>query len=480
MTYSALILLIGVPVALGAAIGLVGRRPASHWLASPLTALAMVSVAAGAILTTPGTPLVLAGTPLSLSRIGRLELIFLAGLVGLLVLYLAVRAQRFALLPLLPPLVAAVAAGRAFDAQLLVAAAFVQLAALLASVVMIGERLEWQASVAGAAYLVLSALGGMALLFGLVLADLQRISPGGLVTIPFVVAVLTIGFALLWGAAPLHFWVPNTAEHAGHVGVIVAVGVVGPATLGLLLQALAAMPQLVSGEREQVLFLNAAVAMAWFGALAALAPGPLRRVLGYALVSDIAFVIAGTATLTRIGVVGAVAHVAHRSLVTLVLFGAAAELEQNDREARLLPAVPAAASAGGTGSADGAGDARSGAGPCAAPYMWLTLLLGTLTLLGVPPLGGFAADWAVYQAVALQDWRLSIGLAGAALVCLCALLAALGRARQEYPRPWRRPRPAEWLLMGLACVAALWGLAPGPLLGAIHGAVSQLAFLKPF
>jgi hypothetical protein len=34
--------------------------------------------------------------------------------------------------------------------------------------------------------------------------------------------------------------------------------------------------------------------------------------------------------------------------------------------------------------------------------------------------------------------------------------------------------------MGVAAVAALWGLAPGPALGAIHRAVSELAFVRPF
>jgi hypothetical protein len=66
------------------------------------------------------------------------------------------------------------------------------------------------------------------------------------------------------------------------------------------------------------------------------------------------------------------------------------------------------------------------------------------------------------------------------VACLLAVLAALGRVRRPYPTPWRAPRPTEIYLMSLAAFAALWGLAPGPALGAIHHAVSQLPFLKPF
>ena len=124
--------------------------------------------------------------------------------------------RRTSALPILLPLIlAAIAAGRTFGPGLLVAASLLQLAAILTSVLMIGEQPDWQAGVAGAIYLTLSALGGMALLFGLVLADLQRLSPGGLVTVPFVVAVLSVGFALQWGVAPLYFWLPNAYQRAG-------------------------------------------------------------------------------------------------------------------------------------------------------------------------------------------------------------------------------------------------------------------------
>jgi hypothetical protein len=38
----------------------------------------------------------------------------------------------------------------------------------------------------------------------------------------------------------------------------------------------------------------------------------------------------------------------------------------------------------------------------------------------------------------------------------------------------------EVALMALAAFVALWGLAPGPALGAIHQAAGELPFLKPF
>jgi formate hydrogenlyase subunit 3/multisubunit Na+/H+ antiporter MnhD subunit len=448
MTYLSLALLVVAPVALGALAAAVPRR-AAHGLA----VLAMGATLAGVLLTAPGTPLLIGNTALGLTAIGRLELGFLAVIGGLLVAYHFASGRASALPILLPPILAAIAAGRTFGPGVLVAASFLQLAAILTSLLMIGEQPDWQAGVAGANYLTLSALGGMTLLFGFVLADLQSLSPGGLVTVPFVVAVLAVGFALQWGVAPLYFWLPNAYERAGPGAAALAVCIVGPATLGLLIQALSALPQLVVDETVNQYLLLGGLGTAAFGAAAAIAPGKLRRTLGYVLVADLGYVVAGMATLSRIGLTGATLHMAHRSLTALLLLAAAAELERVDR---------------------GATDDE-----CPAPYLWAVLLVGTLSLVGVPPLSGFAADWAVLQALFLTDGRLALFLAATSVVCLAATLTALGRLRRSYPRPWRRPRPVEVFLILGALFVALWGLAPGPALEAIHHAAGELPFLKP-
>jgi formate hydrogenlyase subunit 3/multisubunit Na+/H+ antiporter MnhD subunit len=160
----------------------------------------------------------------------------------------------------------------------------------------------------------------------------------------------------------------------------------------------------------------------------------------------------GMSTYSRIGVSGAALHMAHRGLMALILLAAAHELER---------------------------EAMDSSQP-AAPYSWGTLLVGVLALIGVPPLAGFAANWAVLQAASLVDWRLTAALAITSAVALAAGLAAVGRLRGSYPLPWRRPSPVERYLMALTALAALWGLAPGPALRAIHEAVSELAFVRPF
>ena len=161
--------------------------------------------------------------------------------------------------------------------------------------------------------------------------------------------------------------------------------IVGPATLGLLIQSLSALPQLVADESVNRLLMLGGLGTAAFGAGAALAPAKLRRTLGYILVADLGLVIAGLATFSRIGLTGATLHMAHRCLVALLLLAAAAELERVDR-----------------GAPD---DGRP------APYLWGTLLVGSLVLVGVPPFSGFAATWAVLQALTLSDGRLVLALA---------------------------------------------------------------------
>jgi NADH-quinone oxidoreductase subunit N/multicomponent Na+:H+ antiporter subunit D len=447
MTPLGLVLLVAVPLGAGVASALLPRRPANA-----IAALSLALMLVAVLITRSAAPLLVGETELTLTPIGRLELGYLIAL-GLALLGYHYLAGRTAPLPaLLPPLAASVAAGALFTRDLLVAASFLQLAALIAALLMIGELPEWGASVAGAIYLVLSALGGMALLFGFVLADVQRLSPGGLVTLPFVVAALTVGLGLQWGAAPLYAWVPNALQRAGPASTTLAISLIGPATLGLLLQALSARPQLVVDERVNGFLTMGGLVTAGFGALAALAPSKPRRALGYLLVSDLGYVLVGMSTYTRIGVAGATLHMAHRALVAFLLLAAAHEVERDSLDSTEPP----------------------------APYAWGTLLIAVLALCGVPPLAGFAANWAVLQAASLVDWRLAAGLALISSVALAAGLAAVGQLRSPYPFPWRRPRAVERYLMGVAAVTALWGLAPGPALGAIHRAVSELAFVRPF
>ena len=449
MTYPALVLLVGAPLALGIASIALGRT-AAHALA----VLAAACVVAGCVIAVPGIPLVIGESALGLEQIGRLELGFLAVYGTAVTGYHYLSGRASPLPALLPAMLAAVAAGRLFGPQLLVAASFLLITALLIGLLMIAEQPDWQTGVSGAAFLILTALGGMALLFGFVLADIQRLSPGGLVTVPFVVAVLSVGLALHLGVAPLHFWVSNAFERAGPASIALAIGLLGPATVGLLLQALTALPQLVVDDEVNGYLTAGGLFTAVFGAVAALAPVRLRRRLGYVFVSDIGFVLAGTVTYTRLGVTGAALHLAHRSLMVLVLVGSIAELERSERP--------------------------TGNGAPPSPYLWGTLLVGMLSFAAVPPLSGFAGAWPIYQALSLADWRLALVLAATSLVCLAALLTALGRARPALPRAWPRPRPVEWALMVLAAFGALWGLTPGPYLGAIYRAVSQLPFLKSF
>ncbi|MGI8424982.1 MAG: proton-conducting transporter membrane subunit [Chloroflexota bacterium] len=447
MTPLGLALLVALPLVAGAAAAVLPRR-AAHATAGVTLALMLL----GAFVTRGAAPLAVGETELTLSSIGRLELGFIA-LVGLAMLGYHYLAGRMAPLPaLLPPLAASIAAGTLFTRDLLVAASFLQLAALIAALLMIGEQPEWGASLAGAIYLVLSALGGMALLFGFVLADVQRLSPGGLVTLQFVVAALTVGFALQWGVAPLHAWLPNAFQRAGPASTALAISLLGPATLGLLLQALSVLPQLVADERVNGFLTVGGLATAAFGAVAALAPSKPRRALGYLLVSDLGYVLVGMSTYSRIGVAGAALHMAHRSVAALLLLAAAHELERDT----LQSDEPA------------------------APYSWAALVLGVLALTGVPPLAGFAANWAVLQAASLVDWRLAVALSVTSGLALVGGLSAVGRMRTSYPLPWRAPRPVERYLLALAALTALWGLAPGPALGAIHRAVSQLAFVKSY
>ena len=267
------------------------------------------------------------------------------------------------------------------------------------------------------------------------------------------VAVLSVGFALQWGVAPLYFWLPNAYQRAGPGAAAVAVCIAGPATLGLLIQSLSALPPAGGRRVGQPPADAGGPGDGRLRGGGALAPAKLRRTLGYILVADLGLVIAGLATFSRIGLTGATLHMAHRRLVALLLLAAAAELERVDR-----------------GAPD---DGRP------APYLWGTILVGSLVLVGVPPFSGFARH--LGRAAGPDPLGRAPG-AGPG-----RHLSGLPRRRPHLPGappaqlpPPLAPPPQRWRCPdGTGPLRALWGSSPGRPWRPVHRAAAGLPFLKP-
>jgi NADH-quinone oxidoreductase subunit M len=199
---------------------------------------------------------------------------------------------------------------------------------------------------AATVFLLLTVIGSAVMLVGFLLVHaetgtfdvLELAERGGLgmSSTVQVLAAVAIGLGLavkapLW---PLHIWLPDAHAKAPTVGSVLLAGVLlKMGTYGFVRVWLPVVPE---GARQvaPVLACLAAVGIV-YGALACLAQTDLKRLVAYSSVGHMGFVLLGIATLTPVGINGAlVANIAH-GLITGLLFFLAGALKDRHGSADL-------------------------------------------------------------------------------------------------------------------------------------------------
>jgi NADH-quinone oxidoreductase subunit M len=135
---------------------------------------------------------------------------------------------------------------------------------------------------------------------------------------------LLLGFGVKVPMWPLHTWLPDAHTAAPTVGSVLLAGVLlKMGTYGLVRIA---VPVLPAGAREFAPYIGAlAVIGIIYGALACLAQPDLKRLIAYSSIGHMGFVLLGIATLTAVGINGALfANVAHGLITGLLFFLAGA------------------------------------------------------------------------------------------------------------------------------------------------------------
>jgi hydrogenase-4 component B len=343
---------------------------------------------------------------------------------------------------------------------------------------------------AGYVYLVMAAIGTMALLIGFgilagpeghyAFADMRQAPPTAALA-GLVLAAALIGAGSKAGLVPLHAWLPLAHPAApSHVsalmsGVMTKVAVYGFIRIVFDLGGPPAwwwgMAVLASGGITAVL-----------GVLYALMQHDLKRLLAYHTVENIgivfiglglglAFAANGLPWAAALAVTAALFHVLNHMLFkSLLFFGAGAVL-------------------GATGERD---MERLGGLIRVMPATAALFLLGSAAISALPPLNGFVSEWLTFQAVLasprLPQWglKLLVPTVGAMLAFSAALAAAcfvkafgitfLGRPRSDAARNARETDGfsiAAMALLGTLCVLA--GVLPALVTRALGPAVEAVA-----
>jgi hydrogenase-4 component B len=272
------------------------------------------------------------------------------------------------------------------------------------------------------------------------------------------------GFGVKAGFVPFHFWLPSA--HAGapsHVSAIMSGVVIKTGIYGILRIILLAGP-LPAWWGWTVLALG--VLSALLGVLWALAQHDIKRLLAYHSIENIGIILMGLG----LGVLGTAYH---HPILSILGYGAAILHTVNHALFKALLFMSAGATYRMTGTnnlEDLGGLARR------MPTTFVLFLIGSIAIIGVPPLNGFISEWLVFQGLfraSIASGTLRLALFGAPALALVGGLALacfakaagvifLGKPRSDRPLAAREVSRAflvPQVALAAACVAI--GLLPG-------------------
>jgi len=207
-------------------------------------------------------------------------------------------------------------------------------------------------------------------------------------------ALLLCSFLLKLGIAPLLLWLPSIAEvlPAPLIGAIIAV--VDMAAFGVLVLTAQAHPDLL---QPHGLWIAAALASSLLASALMLTQRNIKRLLALSTIEDMGFLLLGVLSATELGLRGALIGAFVHAVAKALLF---ISISAPEADGMLLQDTRGLASR--------------------YPVSAAGFLAGSLAMLGVPPLLGFAGRWRLYQtAIETSPWL----LAGFVLSSMFALVA---------------------------------------------------------
>jgi proton-translocating NADH-quinone oxidoreductase chain N len=289
----------------------------------------------------------------------------------------------------------------------------------LGSFALLAYRQDDRSTEAGMKYFVYGSVAGGLMAFGLtywfaaagstLLSDLTRLEGMRLAGVAGLVGVV-VGLGYKAAVAPFHFWAPDAYDGApvavaAYLSVVPKVG------------ALFALAQVVQGLPDElgwraVLALLAAVSMT-YGNLAALTQANVVRLLAYSSIAQSGYFLLGVVALGR----------SELALGSLVVFAAA-------YAAMNFGAFAVTAQVGRTVE-DFTGIGRS------VPWLGGTMVVFLLSLVGIPPLAGFAGKLLLFGAAidAGFGWLAVVAIVNSVLSLAVYLRVVVAMYRQPGPPP---------------------------------------------
>ena len=304
-------------------------------------------------------------------------------------------------------------------------------------------------------YLVMVSLAVLPLLVTPWLIDLQALNPDNLALLRYAAALLAMGFAILLAVVPFHGWVSTVTADAPPVAAAFVLTATNAVVLLLMLNLLQSYPWLSEDPQVFRLLHLGGLLMAAVGGLLAFAQRDFGRLMGYAVLSDMGCTLVALGVASPAALTAALLQVAHRSAGLMLTAMGLAVMRHR---------------AGSGSSADLAGAARR------LPLSTTGLVLGGLSLAGMPLTAGFPSRWAIYRLLSAPNLALILLLSGAGVAFgyLRGLSTLLDTSTE--PKVKREPFITSLIILGMI-VFCLWlGLRPQWLLPAIQRGIESFGF----
>ena len=326
-------------------------------------------------------------------------------------------------------------------------------------------------------YFMFTETGALSLLAGIVATgfaartlDIFGVSKG-LVGVPVstqmaIVVAMLLGLFVKMAIFPLHTWLPDAhAEAPTPISALLSPAMIGIGGYAAIRILYTGFPSVIVAKSPQFMLILSVLALVTmvYGGYMALAQDDIKRLLAYSSISQMGYMLFGIASVSSIGVLGAVLLYVSHGLSKAVLFMVAGVLihEFKTRSIKEL----------------------GGLGP-KMPYTAVLTLVGFLGLMGFPYIVGFWAELYIFAGsmnAGLQGFVGELGYSGTrVLVTALAVVASVLTAsyglwtvrRIFYGQPTEKAKEAkEGSLMMLAPMIVLAALSV--LLGLYPGVISN-------
>lgn len=282
----------------------------------------------------------------------------------------------------------------------------------LSSYILISLGRDRRALTASYQYLVMGTIGATFILIGIGLAymmtgtlnmmDLARRIPAvaDTRTMRAALAFLTVGISLKLALFPLHLWLSNAYAYAPSTVTAFLAATATKVAIYLLLRFLFTIFGAVLSFEEMILhfvFLPLALVAVFSASIVAIFQDNLKRMLAYSSVAQIGYIILGISFVSVTGLTAGILHLFNHALMKGALFLALGCVVYRLGSVQLR---------------DIAGLGRR------MPWTFAAIVIGGLSLIGVPLTVGFISKWyLVLAALESQLWWVAV------LVLLGSLLA---------------------------------------------------------